>query len=210
MSQIPILNGMRFYVYEHRRADTGAVFYVGKGSGRRARVTSHHHRNEHWQRIVAKAGGFSVRMVAEHLGEELAFLVECERINQMRRLGVGLSNQTDGGDGTSGWVKSQEWREKVGEAHRGKVISQETRTRISASVMATGYRHSEETRKQMGESRRGIRNMLGKRHTDETKQRMRLAHANDPAPALMTCPNCGKTGAGGSMVRWHFERCREK
>ena len=31
----------KFYVYTHRRASNGVVFYVGKGHGRRAYVKSH-------------------------------------------------------------------------------------------------------------------------------------------------------------------------
>jgi hypothetical protein len=46
----------RFYVYEHRRADTGAVFYVGKGSGYRLRVEQH--RGAAW-RAIAGAVGYS-------------------------------------------------------------------------------------------------------------------------------------------------------
>ena len=26
----------------------------------------------------------------------------------------------------------------------------------------------------------------------------------------MTCPHCGKVGAGGSMKRWHFDNCKER
>ena len=32
--QIPILNKNRFYVYEHVRKDTGAIFYVGNAMRR--------------------------------------------------------------------------------------------------------------------------------------------------------------------------------
>ena len=58
-----------FYVYEHVRNDTGQVFYVGKGSGRRAYYSSG--RNKHWHRIVNKHG-FSVTILAREICEELA------------------------------------------------------------------------------------------------------------------------------------------
>ena len=85
-----------FYVYEHTRNDTGAVFYVGKGMSSRAHRTSQ--RNDHWNRITAKHGR-SVRIVASGLDEELALLCEIELIDKYRRIGVALVNLTAGGDG---------------------------------------------------------------------------------------------------------------
>lgn len=169
----------RFYVYEHLRADTGAVFYVGKGTGKRCTVRSHHHRNEFWQRTERKAGGFSVHMVVEHVDEDFAFLVEMERIDQLRRLGVKLCNLTDGGEGAAGCVRTKEWREKIGAAHRGKVVSAEVRAKISASVKSCGYTHSQEVREKMSASRLGIQNFLGHKHSEETKKKMSAAHVGN-------------------------------
>lgn len=219
----------RFYVYEHLRSDTGAVFYVGKGTGKRCTVRSHHHRNEFWQRTERKAGGFCVRMVASNVDEELAFLIEQERISQLRMVGVRLCNLTDGGDGTSGWVKTKEWREKVGAAHRGKIISEETRLKLSAALV--GYRHTDETKARMSASRLGMQNTFGHKHSDETKLKMSVAHIGNKsrtgqkrseaerekvsiamrgrAQSVMTCPYCGKSG-GNAMKRWHFENCKKK
>lgn len=27
---------------------------------------------------------------------------------------------------------------------------------------------------------------------------------------IVTCPHCGKTGRGGTMARWHYDKCKEK
>lgn len=94
-----------FYVYEHIRLDTHAVFYVGKGKGRRCFETRR--RNPHWQRIVLKAGGFDVRVVVEGIDEELAFLAEHELISKLKAQGILLSNLTDGGEGASGYTHTQ-------------------------------------------------------------------------------------------------------
>ena len=219
----------RFYVYEHLRSDTGAIFYVGKGTGKRCFVKSHHHRNEFWQRTEKKAGGFCVRMVAKNVDEELAFLVEQERISQLRTVGVRLCNMTDGGDGTSGWIKTPEWRKKIGAAHRGKTVSKQTKAKLSAS--AIGYRHSEDAKAKMSASRLGMQNTLGHKHSEETKQKMSEAHKGNQSrlgqvkssaekakqsiamkgktQAILTCPHCQKTG-GNAMKRWHFDNCKEK
>jgi hypothetical protein len=219
----------KFYVYEHLRADTGAVFYVGKGQGRRAHVSSPHHRNQHWMRVFAKAGGFVVNIVAEKLDEELAFLVECERIDQARRTGIALCNQTDGGEGVSGWVKSLEWREKIGSAHRGKILTAETKEKISKAVLAAGYRHSEETRRRMsmaqiGHTRNrgrvqsleeryrraasliGNRSRMGQTRSAEERARASASLRGRKQSAL-ECPHCGVIG-GNAMRRWHFNNCR--
>lgn len=199
----------RFYVYQHRRCDSGEIFYVGKGQGRRAWNASKHHRSVHWQRVVAKCG-LVVEIVAEGLPEDLALLAEVERIDQLRRLGAPLCNQTDGGDGTSGWVKSASWRASVGAKHRGKIVAPETRAKLSESVKATGYRHPEEVRRRMSSSRAGHQPTLGMKHSEETRAKMRRAHAAR-APALtVSCPHCGAAGSGGSMVRWHFSACRKR
>jgi hypothetical protein len=221
----------RFYVYEHLRLDTGAVFYVGKGTGKRCTVRSHHHRNEFWQRTEKKAGGFCVRMVAKDVDEELAFLVEQERISQLRTVGIRLCNMTNGGDGTSGWVKTPEWKRKVGEKHKGKVVSKETRAKISASIKASGYVHSFKVRKKISDTHKGHQRTLGLKHSDETKLKMSHAHKGNKSrlkqvrseterekvsiamkgklQSILTCPRCQKTG-GNAMKRWHFDNCKEK
>ena len=89
----------RFYVYEHIRLDTMKPFYVGKGCGYRAYAKRG--RNIYWRRIVDKHG-YIVKKIAENLDEDLAFLTEVERIDQLRRLGIDLTNMTDGGEGVSG------------------------------------------------------------------------------------------------------------
>ena len=225
--QVPIPSN-RFYVYEHLRADSGDVFYVGKGTGKRCYIKGKAHRNAFWQRVVEKAGGFNVRIVADGLSEDLAFLVEIERIDQLRAMGVRLCNLTDGGDVVSGWVRTPEWKEKVGKAHRGKIISQEVREKISRSVRATGYRHPNEVRERMSEKRLGNKNRLGQKQSEEEKlkrsksllgnksrsgqkrsehERKLVSEAmKGRKQSLLVCPHCGKSG-GNAMRRWHFNSC---
>ena len=95
-----------FYVYEHIRNDTNAIFYVGKGKKERAyRVND---RNEYWKNIVNKTG-YTVRFVVKDVDEELAYLVEEERIDQLKRLGIKLTNLTLGGEGASGGENHHMW-----------------------------------------------------------------------------------------------------
>jgi hypothetical protein len=95
-----------FYVYEHIRNDTNAIFYVGKGKNERAyRVNN---RNEYWKNIVNKTE-YTVRFVVKDVDEELAYLCEEERIDQLKRLGIKLANINAGGAGVGSGDKHPMW-----------------------------------------------------------------------------------------------------
>jgi len=105
-----------YYVYTHRKADTGEVFYVGKGKGKRAYKT--YNRSRYWNNIVSKHGR-EVEIIVDNIDEELAFLIEIETIATLRSRGNVLCNMTNGGEGSSGCHPSSETREKIGSAQRG-------------------------------------------------------------------------------------------
>lgn len=85
------------YVYLHINKSNGNVFYVGKGSGKRAYDIRN--RNYHWNNIVKKYG-FDVNIVADNLTNEEAFLLEMRLISFY---GINnLTNMTIGGDGCIG------------------------------------------------------------------------------------------------------------
>jgi hypothetical protein len=226
-----LIEDRSFYVYLHTRVDTGAVFYVGKGKKKRAWNASRFHRNEHWQRVVAKSGGFLVSFQKQFLSEKEAFDLEIKTIKYFKSIGICLCNQTDGGDGTTGWIRTEECKRKIGNAHRGKTISEEVKKKISESVKKCGYVHSEEARKKMSNSRLGKKNALGYKHTEEWRNAMSkrlmgnksrlgqtrsaeerrlvsIAMRNRPQ-LLHTCPHCGKAG-GNAMLRWHFDNCKAR
>lgn len=124
------------YIYEHCRQDTGAVFYVGKGSGSRAnRVKG---RNNYWRNVVAKAGGFSTRLIVTDVDEELAFLAEVERIDQYKRIGVRLCNLTTGGEGASGRFISDSFRKRMSETTRDRMAKPEFKA-ASSSFMKSWW-----------------------------------------------------------------------
>lgn len=140
-----------YYVYEHWRPDTGACFYVGKG--KRYRAYEFKRRNAHHTLIVAKvaAAGLAVdvRIIARDLLEEEAFGLECERI----RLYDTLCNMTEGGEGSSGWVPSPEYRQKMSTLAKGRTFSAETKAKLSAA--ARGKRKSPEHRENNRKARLG-------------------------------------------------------
>lgn len=100
-----------FYVYIHKKATTGDIFYVGKGSGKRYCDTKS--RGKFWRDIVKKHG-FVVEFVEVGLQEWYAFELESSLISLYGRLDdkTGcLANLTDGGEGSSGWMQDE--KEKI-------------------------------------------------------------------------------------------------
>ena len=65
---------------------------------------------------------------------------------------------------------TEEHKRKIGEAQIGKFISDETRTKISESKK--GKRRSDETRRKVSAAMKGNTNMLGYKHTDESRAKM--------------------------------------
>jgi hypothetical protein len=97
-----------FYAYTHARPD-GRVFYVGKGCGDRA-YSFLENRNKHYLNTVRKYGTHGILVgKIPCSSEESALELEKGLIKCFRRMGVALVNQTDGGDGISGykWTNEQ-------------------------------------------------------------------------------------------------------
>lgn len=177
-----------FYVYQHLKADSGEIFYVGKGMGKRA--YDNYHRSKYWKGIVAKYG-VRVEFIKENLTEAESLQLEIQTIANYRVNGFNLINMTDGGDGTSGYSHTEEHRKKMSEKQTGKnnprfgkvgtrkgaLVSAETIEKLKLSH--TGKLHSEEQRKKIREStkiaRHGIKTlgMTGRKHSEETLQKMR-------------------------------------
>jgi hypothetical protein len=189
-----------FYVYEHTRPDTNSVFYVGKGKGNRLNSLSD--RNRYWNHIVAKVGSFNACKIVENEDEELIFLAEKERIDQLRRIGAKLCNVTNGGEGTTGLKHSEESKAKIGVRH-----SKESYAKALVKRMAM-YPFTAEHIKNLSLARQGEKNyMFGKTHSQEAREKIRQARLNAPK---ITCPHCDKVGDPCNMARWHFDRCKFK
>lgn len=179
-----------FYVYEHRRSDTGAVFYVGKGKGHRLRVTQH---RTHYWRAVAERSGWSAHRVVWNIDEELAHLAEVELIDVYRRRGIRLCNLTDGGEGAAGFRWDVETlkrraaaqrgipRPQTSESMRGKPKSPEHRANLAAAKR--GSKASEEARQKMSTRRRGL------------------------GIPKSTCVFCGYVGPVPTLGRYHGPQC---
>jgi hypothetical protein len=181
---------MYYYTYAYLREDK-TPYYVGKGTG--DRIYSTNRRNnppKDKSRII---------FLKQNLTEAEAFRHEIYMIAVFGRkdLGTGiLRNLTNGGDGTSGVVKSEKTRKKLSEANKGKnnpnygkSLSEETKRKMSEANKGKnnpnyGKSLSEETKRKMSEAQKGKTHSeehkrknsevhKGKTHSEETKKKIK-------------------------------------
>ena len=175
-----MVNPNRFYTYAYLREDR-TPYYIGKGTGKRI--------FEKRKRCCRPAKDKSrIIFLKQNITEEEAFKHEIYMIAVFGRkdLGTGiLHNRTDGGDGSSGTVVSEETRRKKSEATKGKnnpfynkSHSEESRRKISEAAKGEnnywcGKSHSNETKKKISQANKGENHPLyGKSHSEETKIKM--------------------------------------
>jgi hypothetical protein len=176
-----------YYVYVYLRRD-GTPYYVGKGCGPRAWVRRKNGVNPPLDRT-------RIRIVKAGLREQEAFEWECDIISILGRVDLGtgcLRNKTDGGEGSSGAVKSEETRNKLSVAMSGENNPQygklggshasanrivESSTRQKISEYQTGRERSKETRSKISESTMGVKNhRYGERDSDEVRKKKSDSH----------------------------------
>lgn len=162
-------------IYRHSRLDNNEVFYIGIGKTEK-RAYSIYNRNKHWKHIVNKYG-YSVEIIAKVETWELACELEQFLIQEYGRkdLGTGtLVNMTDGGEGRTNIVVSEETRQKMSKAKKGETHSEEAKLKMSLSKKGKpsptkGKKLSEETKAKISEYNKG------KTHSEEAKLKMSLA-----------------------------------
>lgn len=247
-----------FYVYLLRRPDKedpfesgkACPFYVGKGSN--GRVNKHRkealallHKSGRKSLKIGiihklwKAGlDFEEDMVLTTQIEEEAFLLERQTIATYGRadLKTGiLANLTDGGEGASGVViseenrkkrsirnlgntygkgkiKSDETRKKLSNAHKGKIRTEEHSRHISEAKKGISTA-TEETRKKMSEARKG------RIFSDETRKKLSEAlkgrerseeHKKNLSKSLKGRIAPNKGGTSWLKGKHHSEETRKK
>lgn len=146
-----------FYTYLWLRKD-GTPYYAGKGLGNRAFIKNGH--------SIPRPKNDACILVQYWESEDKAFEMEKWFISLFGRkdnnTGI-LRNLTNGGEGMSGHIASEELCRKRREASKGKRYS-------------LGAVRSEETRRKISESMKGKQNSLGMVHTAETIRKMRVVH----------------------------------
>ncbi len=164
-----------FYIYAYLRKD-GSPYYIGKGKEYRMY-------NQKGHNISPPRDKSLIVMMENNLTEIGALALERFYIRWYGRKDIGtgiLRNMTDGGEGTSGWIPSEDTRKKISQSKINP--SQETRKRLSLSKIGKkswckGKKMNDEFRKNVSLNHADITGnknpMYGKKHSPETLEKMR-------------------------------------
>lgn len=212
-----------FYVYAYLRMN-GSPYYIGKGKSKRMFDKRH---------TVAVPEKQYIVVLENNLTEIGAIALERRYIRWHGRLDLNtgiLENRTDGGEGLSGHIQSEEHKSKrklfekgnqIGKLNKGikKSDSHIEKMRINNTGKVMSLESSEKKRLAMlgktGPNK-------GKKLTNEWKENMSKAskgrpksdeHKKNLAKHLnglpkVTCPHCGKVGRMAPMKHWHGDRCK--
>jgi len=118
-----------FYTYAYLRKD-GTPYYIGKGEGNRAFKKG---KGE----IQPPRDTSRILFLKTNLAEDEAFKHEVYMIFVLGRkdLGTGiLRNRTNGGEGSSGVVRSEETKKRMSEAQIGKPCTEKAKKKISVAL----------------------------------------------------------------------------
>ena len=129
---------MKYYVYHWVRKDINEPFYVGKGTGNRA---GHKKSNKGWKNITSKVECFW-EILKYFDDEQKAYLYEHTLIEEYKKLGYKIINQTKYSEGGGTWAytdevkqcqsenrkgkglgpRSEEWKQNISKANKGRNI----------------------------------------------------------------------------------------
>ena len=143
------------YVYILFRPN-GIPCYVGKGVGSRWLRHERQTHNPILERIIKKAGGSLPKIkIRENLTDAEACETEVAFIAAIGRFAHGgpLVNLTDGGEGIAGHEHSEETKQKMSSAAKGKKQSPEHIAKLSE--VRKGRKLSEETRAKLSAAKKG-------------------------------------------------------
>lgn len=206
---------MSHYTYSHSRESDGQIFYIGKGSGRRAWAFGK--RSEYWKRVAAKHG-VTVQILATWPSEQEAF--EHEKLLIACFLGMGheLCNHTAGGDGASGWKHSPETIAKIRQSNLGRKRSPEAvanSRKARAEWLESGINAfwTIERRQEMSRRFAGVNHPnYGKKYSDALRAKLSAAHKGQCNAASMKPVVCVETGrrfaSGVEAAKWLQENGR--
>jgi hypothetical protein len=178
---------------------SGEPFYVGKGHGSRGYDLTHWKRirNKHHRNIVAKYGKENILIYTRNCeSENQAKVHEVWMIAWCRLQGYRLTNQTDGGEGTSGFKMPVEIVKRLGKL---------TSIRMRGNQFRKGVHQTEEEKEKHSQANIGKQNSLGHKHTPEwcVAQSKRTRSAWTPerraAQAERMCGNKNTLGTKHSL-----------
>jgi len=193
-------NERLYYVYIWYITETNEVFYVGKGKGRRYKQVSG--RNKFFTNMYT-SHNCNAKKIYENLTESEAFQKEQETIKWYKEnTDFRLTNQTDGGEGSTGWVAPEEFKKKQSDIHRAQWQDEDFREKmIAIRADENGPYKSKEFREKIAQLVQGDNNPnYGNYWTEEMKQHLSetrktnglSANENNPKATRVICIETGE------------------
>ena len=144
---------MHYYTYAYLREDR-TPYYIGKGKGDRIYSKQKY--------IKPPKDKSRIIYLKQNLTEEEAFKHEIYMIDVFGRIDLDtgiLHNRTDGGEGSSGCIPSEEHKRKISEARKGKSYPKREGKLYSKGKGKNHYNYdktlSEETKKKINKATKG-------------------------------------------------------
>lgn len=183
------------YIYALLCPTTDELRYVGKTVDLTSRYNTHCNDKTNtyrgkWIRSLKMHGHKPVMIVLEQSDSDNWIEAESFYIQYFKSIGCRLTNLTNGGEGLTGYVHSAETKHKISKAHKGKVLS--TQTRLKMSAARTGTKRSEEYRQRVSERYKG------RTYTTQALENMRVGRGKH---YLITTPT-GETVTVSNLNRY--------
>jgi NUMOD3 motif len=219
-------NPCGYYVYAYLRskdsivAKVGTPYYIGKGIGQRAWC---HFKDEATQPPVDHR---YIVILESGLTTTGALAIERRMIRWYGRIDIDhggiLRNITEGGDGASLSGKLNGMYGRTGELHphygkkRFDMIGDLNPMfgKRGEEHPAFGYRHSDERRKKIADSKKGVKRTVFDQSGEKNPMFGRKGEDHPSfgkIPPKIVCPNCRKLVSNAMFVRWHQnDKCIQK
>jgi hypothetical protein len=148
-----------YVVYQHKRKDTGEVFYIGQGIPKRAYEDVKNRRNENWKKVVEEAGGFDVDILARDLTRDESLLIEAQYIKKYGTIkhgtGTLVNERLSGTRGVeSGYKHDENKRREISERTKKAMQDPEIYKRHMDSHIA--YWNKPESREKASKIMKGL------------------------------------------------------
>jgi hypothetical protein len=203
-----------FYVYLYLREDF-TPYYVGKGSGKRAY-------KKHKGEVYPPKNKSKIILIETELSEIQSFILERYYIRWFGRkdnnTGI-LRNKTDGGEGFSGIIVSEELRRERSIRMSGENNIMFGSKRTGKDNPFYGQKHKEESKSKMGPPK-GYKkpDILCKKQSEFMKinnpmsnpdsiEKIRLKALSRPK---IKCLFCDKECDPGNFTKYHGDKCKFK
>jgi hypothetical protein len=197
------------YVYRHIRLDKNEPFYIGIGSDENyKRAFSKNSRNKYWKNIINNCD-YEVEILLNNISLPEAKVKEIEFIKLYKRKidGGSLCNLSLGGEGTNGYIRTKENKDKIALFNIGKKRPKEVGDKISLRLK--GIKRDDSFKDKLRNRMMGNTYTSGIPLSQEHRNKIGMANKGNKQKVVV-CPYCNLSGGLPALKRWHFENCKNK